>query len=147
MKSSSKIPIIIILLISISVIVLLWQYPEILSNLFTQDMTVVVGEMQMKNYLFIILGLIITTIGFAFAFSGINPQYFHYSYNLLQMIHGGYPNLLSGTVMGLGGIAIAITGELYRRRLETRESFVCSSCGKTLQKNDKFCPPCGNEIK
>jgi hypothetical protein len=104
-------------------------------------------EIQMKNYLFIILGLIITTIGFAFAFSGACPQYFGYYYNWWHAIPQVYPNLLSGIVIGLGGIAIAITGELYRRRLEQTPPLVCSSCGKTLQKSDKFCPHCGNEVK
>ena len=74
------------------------------------------------DYIIIILGLIISTIGFAFAFSGINPYYFenHYEINHLDWATRfllAYSNLLSGLIIGIGGIAIAITGELYRPRL------------------------------
>jgi hypothetical protein len=41
----------------------------------------------------------------------------------------------------------AITSELNRLKLESRESLTCSSCGKPLQISDKFCPQCGNKIK
>lgn len=106
-----------------------------------------IGIIQMKNYLLIVLGLIIATIGFAFAFSSPDTSY---TDNLLrgdwQYLLTAFPNLFTGIIIGLGGVAIAITGELYRIRLDRRESLVCS-CGKTLQKTDKFCPQCGNEIK
>ena len=106
-----------------------------------------IREIQLKNYLLIILGLIIAIIGFAFAFSGIDPSYFSSYQPWWRQLLSVYQNLLSGIVIGIGGIAIAITGELYRRRLERSDSLVCSSCGKTLQKRDKFCPRCGNEVK
>ena len=103
----------------------------------------------MKKYLLIVLGLLIATIGLAFAFAIQNEEALGYfmQYGNWGLILFAYPYFISGVIVFIGGIAIAITGELYRRRLETREALVCSSCGKTLQKRDKFCPQCGNEIK
>jgi len=73
----------------------------------------------MKHYFIILLGLFIALIGFAYAFSGADPTYSSYSgYVWWQAVIIAYPRLLSGTAIGLGGIAIALTGELYRRRHE-----------------------------
>ena len=79
--------------------------------------------------------------------SGVNPNYFHYSYTWLQTILLGYPNLLSGIIIGLGGIAITIIGKVYRRRFEIRKPFICSNCMKVLHEGDRFCSQCGTEIK
>ena len=93
-----------------------------------------VGVIQMKNYLYIILGLIIATIGLASAFviqdqASIRALFL---YGQWQFLFLAFPNLITGIVVFFGGIAIAVTGELYRRRLETKESLACPNCGKTL---------------
>jgi ABC-type uncharacterized transport system permease subunit len=73
----------------------------------------------MKNYSIILVGLFMATIGFAYAFSGADPTYSsYYGYVWWQAIIVAYPRLLSGIAIGLGGIAIALTGELYRHRHE-----------------------------
>ena len=73
----------------------------------------------MKHYSIIILGLFVATFGFAYAFSGADPTYSsYYGYVWWHAIILAYPRLLSGIAIGLGGIAFAITGELYRRRHE-----------------------------
>ena len=73
----------------------------------------------MKHYFIIVLGLFVAIIGFAFAFSGADPTYSsYYGYVWWQAIILAYPRLLSGISVGLGGIAFALTGELYRRRNE-----------------------------
>lgn len=59
-----------------------------------------VEGIQMKNYLIIILGLIIATIGFAFAFSSPDSYYSellfrgHWSYLL-----SAFPNLFTGFIL------------------------------------------------
>ena len=64
----------------------------------------------------VILGVIIAIFGFAFAFSLSQPEYLAaYYLSLSQKILLGYPNLLSGFVIGIGGIVISIIGEIYRR--------------------------------
>lgn len=103
----------------------------------------------MKDYLFIILGLMIATIGLAFAFAIQDKEALSHliQYGNWSLLLFAYPYLITGVIIFIGGLAIAVTGELYRRRLERREFLICPSCGKTLRKSDKFCPQCGNEIK
>lgn len=62
----------------------------------------------------ILIGIIVAVEGFAFAFSGVNSEYIPYvsSYGWL----GVFPNLISGIILGIGGIVIAITGNVYYRK-------------------------------
>lgn len=111
----------------------------------------------------ILIGVAIAVIGFAFAFSEVKSE-------LLTLIgteiaYGGvkfkvgwfnvYPNLISGIVIGIGGIVIAVIGkQLDKERrvvvqtgkqLEESNLNYCSGCGMKLQPTMKFCPNCGKE--
>jgi hypothetical protein len=69
----------------------------------------------------IFAGIGISIIGFAYAFSKVNQSvlyylnYYHwYQFaELFSVLYQAYPNLLSGGMVGLGGIVIALIGNFY----------------------------------
>lgn len=98
----------------------------------------------------ILMGIVIAIIGFAYAFSFINEEFVtswgarYGEYNLLQYVLMMYPNLISGVVIGIGGLAIAFIGFVFARQSKSFER-TCQDCGQKL-KNEKYCPNCGKSL-
>ena len=95
-----------------------------------------------------LIGTIIAIVGFAFAFSSQNEEFIGMPYyerkylTLIQIILGSYPNLISGVVIGIGGIAISSIGFLFARESKSFEK-ICVNCGREITANSKHCPDCG----
>ena len=98
-----------------------------------------------------LIGTIIAIFGFAFAFSSQNEEfigmtYYERSYlTLIQIILGSYPNLISGVIIGIGGITISSLGFFFARESKSFER-AYQDCGQKLDKNEKYCHNCGAHL-
>lgn len=101
----------------------------------------------------IIFGILIAIIGFVFAFS--EERVFDISSIKWITIR---PYLISGIIIGIGGIVIAVIGNSYFKKNSKSQSIetvkdtmmypqFCSKCGLRLTQDVAFCPQCGYKIK
>ena len=93
----------------------------------------------------ILMGMVIAIAGFAFAFSFPIETYLGYLHKYeFGYILEAYPNLLSGIVIGIGGIAIAVIGNSYFKEKKPKIlKKICVNCGQEINANSKHCPNCG----
>ena len=70
----------------------------------------------------VFIGIAIAVIGFAFAFSSMSSKFdyeiqkFGWNFVFSSVPFALYPNLITGAIIGIGGIVVAIIGAIYFRK-------------------------------
>ena len=92
----------------------------------------------------ILIGIVIAIAGFTFAFSSADTDYVYYCMNTptLYNLISAFPNLISGLILGIGGMTIAIIGNIYFKKSVLLEK-TCHKCGQRIDDKAKYCPNCG----